>query len=82
MIKPKIIYLIDNENEDLFAIEFYGKKKDETFFLLCQPPFGQYEALADCHEDWFRCGKQIIELPRTYLDFQVDDFRYLDKEDL
>ena len=82
MVKPKIVFLIENPNEDLFAIEFYGAKKNETFLLLCQPPFGQFEDLSDAHESWHRSGMQIIQLPREYLDFPIDDFQYLDEEDI
>ena len=79
MVKPKIIYLLETENEDLFAVEFYGAKENETFLLLCQPPFGQFEDLSGAHESWHQSGMQIIQLPREYLDFQASDFEYLDE---
>ena len=82
MVKPKTVYLIDDPNEDLFAIEFYGAKENETFLLLCQPPFGQFENLSDAHESWHQCGQQVIQLPREYLDFPINDFRYLDEDEL
>lgn len=84
MIKPKKVYLFEHPDESwetLFAIEFFGAKENETFLLLCQPPYGQFDDLSQAHEDWFRWGCEVRQIPMEQYAFPVD-FTYLDEENL
>lgn len=79
-MKPIKKWILNNPNEDIFAIEFEAGK--DSFLYLLQPPYGQYENLSNAHETWYKYGKQIVQLPEEYLDFQIDDFGYLDEGEL